>query len=175
MGRSGYNLLGKSIFYPASVGRQQDRETQRKRTSISQLDSWCFIRRWRRPLNTYVIIYLYGYEEQQTDYVHKGGPRNVLPGALMFGIFGYGGQTLYNFLDNEHTSKLSPEAVHKPNMFQRFASLKWSPVSVLSDTEYEAMLREKVLKFDVEIALLDDRIAVLKKQAERLAKETTTE
>ena len=86
----------------------------------------------------------------------------------MFALFGFGGQTIYNILDTQHTSSLAPDAPRKPNFAQRFAAMRWSPVSLLSDADYENMLREKALKFDVEIALLDDRIADLKVKAARM-------
>ncbi len=37
-----------------------------------------------------------------------------------------------------------------------------SPMKSLSDQEYEGLLREKLLKVDVEIAVLDDQIASLR-------------
>jgi predicted house-cleaning noncanonical NTP pyrophosphatase (MazG superfamily) len=41
---------------------------------------------------------------------------------------------------------------------------KWSPIKVLTDTEYENMLREKLLKVNAEIALVDDNIEALRAQ-----------
>lgn len=49
----------------------------------------------------------------------------------------------------------------------RVARQRWSPVRVLSDEEYIEMLRERMLKVDVEIAILDDKIAELRVQQER--------
>jgi hypothetical protein len=39
---------------------------------------------------------------------------------------------------------------------------KWSPLKKLTDREYIEMMEEKMLKLDVEIALIDDRIAELR-------------
>ncbi|KAK6004994.1 hypothetical protein QM012_007773 [Aureobasidium pullulans] len=98
------------------------------------------------------------------------GPRNVIPGAIMFSLFGFLGQTVSNSYD-----KTGLPASDEPqlNFWQRFASLKWMPVTVLKDGEYEDMLREKQLKLEAEIALVDERIQALKAQhAQTLSKET---
>jgi hypothetical protein len=44
-------------------------------------------------------------------------------------------------------------------------------MKVLSDEEYEDMLREKLLKVDAEIALVDENIAALRVQEQRQAME----
>jgi len=44
------------------------------------------------------------------------------------------------------------------------AQKSWSPVTVMSNEEYADMLREKMLKADVEIAVLEDTITALRKQ-----------
>ena len=36
--------------------------------------------------------------------------------------------------------------------------MKWSPMKVLSDEEYERMLQEKLLRVEAEIAVLDEKI-----------------
>ncbi|KAH0369414.1 hypothetical protein KCU65_g3282, partial [Aureobasidium melanogenum] len=98
------------------------------------------------------------------------GPRNVIPGAIMFSLFGFLGQTVSNSYD-----KTDLPASDEPqlNFWQRFASLKWMPVTVLKDGEYEDMLREKQLKLEAEIALVDERIAALKaRHAQALSQES---
>lgn len=89
----------------------------------------------------------------------------------MFSLFGFLGQTVSNSYD-----KTDLPASDEPqlNFWQRFASLKWMPVTVLKDGEYEDMLREKQLKLEAEIALVDERIAALKAQhAQALSKESS--
>lgn len=44
------------------------------------------------------------------------------------------------------------------------AEKSWSPVTFMSNEEYVEILREKMLKVDVEVAVLDDKIAALQKQ-----------
>ncbi|GME28238.1 hypothetical protein GTA08_BOTSDO04380 [Neofusicoccum parvum] len=68
---------------------------------------------------------------------------HVIPGAVMFSIFGFAGQHIYNFFDTRHAAR---------------------PVKVLSEDEYEEMLKEKLLKVDVEIALVDESIEKLRQQ-----------
>lgn len=99
------------------------------------------------------------------------GPRNALPGTFMFGLFGYVGQKGYNFLDEKNTEELEEEArlaargEKKKNVMERIAEMKWSPMEVLTDDRYEEMLQEKLLKIEVEIALIDDRIEGFRQKA----------
>ena len=94
----------------------------------------------------------------------------------MFSLFGWAGQSLYNELDARNTRKLqatslSPATAAAPNILQKLASMKYSPMKILSDAEYEAMLRERLLEVDAQIALLDEKIDMVKQEAE---KETAT-
>lgn len=79
----------------------------------------------------------------------------------MFSIFGATGQALYNLADDRMTE--SAELTHdlKPTSWM---SSKWSPMKVLSDREYETMLREKLLSVTAQIALVDESIEVLEKK-----------
>ena len=77
----------------------------------------------------------------------------------MFALFGAGGQYIFNAMDDRPQNT-------DDNVFKKFANMKWTPVSVLSDADYAGMLREKLLKVDVEVALIDDRITELRKKAE---------
>jgi hypothetical protein len=101
------------------------------------------------------------------------GPRNVIPGTIMFSLFGWAGQHGYNYLDARNSSELQQQAVlkakgedkPKETLIYRFAKSKWSPMSVLSDEEYENMMQEKLLRVEAEIAVIDDKIEAFKKQA----------
>jgi hypothetical protein len=92
------------------------------------------------------------------------GPRNVIPGTIMFTLFGFVGQHGYNVLDRRNTVEikrqevLQKEGKQDPNWMQRIAKSKWVPMSVLSDEEYEKMLEEKLLGVEASIALVDERI-----------------
>lgn len=85
----------------------------------------------------------------------------------MFSLFGFTGQYIYNIFfdksaasssDNTSSQQQQPQG----NFFQRLADKKWTPFSVLSDVEYEDMLKEKILRLDADIALVDDRIVALR-------------
>ena len=52
---------------------------------------------------------------------------------------------------------------------ERIAEMKWSPMEVLTDERYEEMLQEKLLKIEVEIALIDDRIESFRQKAKENA------
>lgn len=45
------------------------------------------------------------------------------------------------------------------------ADSKYSPMKVLSDEEYEKILREKLVRVDAEIALVDEDIKKMRSQA----------
>ncbi|KAJ9665742.1 hypothetical protein H2201_004229 [Coniosporium apollinis] len=96
------------------------------------------------------------------------GRANVVPGIIMFGIFGFAGQKLYNLVDakriEEEEAKMSP-GYKKDNFWKRVANSKWSPMKVLSDEEYEAMLQEKLLSVEAEIAIMDENIKKLREAA----------
>ncbi|KAF1924213.1 uncharacterized protein M421DRAFT_425051 [Didymella exigua CBS 183.55] len=103
------------------------------------------------------------------------GPRNAVPGTFMFGLFGYAGQKGYNFLDEKNTEELQEEArlaargEKKKNFMERIAEMKWSPMEALTDERYDAILQEQLLKIEVEIALIDDRIEGFRRQAKEEA------
>lgn len=91
----------------------------------------------------------------------------------MFSLFGWSGQHGYNYLDSRNSQELQEQAdlkasgdlTPKDNIVQRFAKSKWSPMSVLTDEKYEEMLQEKLLKIEAEIAIIDERIEGVRKQA----------
>jgi hypothetical protein len=101
------------------------------------------------------------------------GPRNVIPGTIMFTLFGWSGQHGYNFLDKRNSQELREKAhlraigedKPKDSFLTKIAKSKWSPMSVLTDEQYEEMLQEKLLKVEAEIAIIDERIEGVKKMA----------
>ncbi|MCJ1423000.1 hypothetical protein MMC29_000881 [Sticta canariensis] len=89
----------------------------------------------------------------------------------MFALFGLTGQSIYNRLDDAHTRSVlaaaaADTAPDQPSssFLSRLAASKYSPVKVLSDAEYESILRERLLAVDAEIALVDEKIERLKAQ-----------
>lgn len=91
------------------------------------------------------------------------GRSNILPGILMFSIFGAAGQWAYNGMDGSKSVNVAP----KKNFWERMGERSWSPMKVLSNEEYAAMLKGRQLKIDVEIAVIDDKIAALRKEIEQ--------
>ena len=93
----------------------------------------------------------------------------------MFSLFGFSGQSLYNYLDERHTQSVKLANSHAsttntppPNFWQRLAAKNWSPMKALSDEEYADVLRKEVLRIDAEIELLDEKIVETKKKSEEL-------
>ncbi|KAI1029901.1 hypothetical protein LB503_008194 [Fusarium chuoi] len=85
------------------------------------------------------------------------GPKNILPAMFVFTIVGAGGQMIAN-----RTATRKPKVHDEKESFWS----RWSPLKKLTDQEYRDMMSEKMLRIDADIALIDDRIAELKKQAE---------
>jgi hypothetical protein len=104
------------------------------------------------------------------------GPRNVIPGTIMFSLFGWLGQHGYNYLDARNSSDLQQQAVlkekgedkPKESFMYKIAKSKWSPMSVLSDEEYVNMMQEKMLRVEADIAVIDDKIEAFRKKAVEL-------
>lgn len=74
-------------------------------------------------------------------------------------VLGAGGQAVSNKL-----AAREPTPASKAGSKQDWLSSKWSPLTPLTDKEYENMLQEKILKLDAEIAMVDDNIAVLREK-----------
>ncbi|TKA76704.1 hypothetical protein B0A55_03937 [Friedmanniomyces simplex] len=89
------------------------------------------------------------------------GRRNLLPGTLMWSFFGGVGQLAYNRYASSSTAR---QNIPSEDFWTRMAKRSWFPLKALSNEEYAGMLREKMLKVNVEIAILDDKIAALSKQ-----------
>ncbi|KAF2396759.1 hypothetical protein EJ06DRAFT_584775 [Trichodelitschia bisporula] len=88
------------------------------------------------------------------------GRANVLPGLLMGSLTGYGGDAAYmSFIARRAAAVDQPPG---PPWWKRVANSGWSPVKVLGDAEYESLLREKMLRVEAEIAVIDDDIRALR-------------
>jgi hypothetical protein len=109
--------------------------------------------------------------------ISTGGRANIIPATLVFTVFGFGGQSIYNALDarntQEHQDKIeNPKKPEEENLLHRFAKSRWSPMKFLSDEEYEHMLQEKLLHIESEIALIDETIEKFKKERDEGPTET---
>ena len=111
------------------------------------------------------------------------GRRNVIPGTLMFTLFGFLGQTMYNRLDVRHTEQIALETKitedgrkqRDRGFWGRIAEMKWSPMKSLSDEDYETILRERLLRVDADIALLDEKMDRLKEEGQKQSVENVSE
>jgi hypothetical protein len=99
-----------------------------------------------------------------------GGPKNIIPGAIMFALCGAAGQTLYNRADARNAEPQASESKKSS-----WLNSKWSPMKVLTDSEYENMLQEKLLRVNVEIALIDESIEKLRAQERGEVREVENE
>ena len=102
-----------------------------------------------------------------------------MPGTIVFALFGAVGQSIYHSLDASHTAKVNRDASTLPteptSFLQRIAEKKWIPVKALTDAEYENLLREKLLRVDAELAILDEDIAkVMREQDSESSKSEKT-
>lgn len=101
----------------------------------------------------------------------------------MFTLFGYVGQTVYDTLDARHSERVASDIQaaaegkieDKKRFWERIAEMKWSPLTAVSDEDYGSMLKEKLLRVEAEIALVDEEVERLKgeerKMKERQGKE----
>ncbi|PHH87048.1 hypothetical protein CDD83_9387 [Cordyceps sp. RAO-2017] len=80
-----------------------------------------------------------------------GGPTRILPAMAFASVFGAGGQLAVNAVKSAWQSA-DDEPLY----------LKWSPLRRLTDEQYLDIIGEKILKLEVEIALIDDKIAELR-------------
>ena len=104
------------------------------------------------------------------------GPRNVIPGTIMFTLFGYLGQTIYTTLDARHSEKVASDAQAVAEgkekagkrFWERIAEMKWSPLTVLSDGDYAIILKEKLLRLEAEIASVDEEVERMRGEEKRM-------
>ncbi|KAM0352456.1 hypothetical protein ACHAPU_002123 [Fusarium lateritium] len=89
------------------------------------------------------------------------GPKNILPAMLVWSTVGAGGQIIANRMA---ARKPKVQDENDETFFTR-----WTPLKKLTDQEYRDMMAEKMLRIDADIALIDDRVVELRKQAEEEA------
>ncbi|KAI0902585.1 hypothetical protein F4806DRAFT_491055 [Annulohypoxylon nitens] len=92
------------------------------------------------------------------------GPRNIIPGMLVFGTLGGTGEYLFQRFTNSSKEK-------DPKPKSSWLDSKWSPMKKLSDREYEEMLQERLLRLDAEISIIDDNIAALRESSNKPGEE----
>lgn len=89
-----------------------------------------------------------------------------MPAMLCWTVFGAGGQIVANRMATHETR---PEVENN----EGWMGSRWSPLKKLTDEEYINMMSEKMLRFEADIALIDERIADLR-AAEKAASDGRT-
>lgn len=95
----------------------------------------------------------------------------------MFSLFGLIGQAALNRVlaqRSEATSGARADSSRSGHFWRRLAESKWTPFKVLSDEEYEVMLREKLLRVNAELAIIDDKMEKLRNVPEHLGEQENT-
>lgn len=92
-------------------------------------------------------------DTQSTD-TAIGGPQFIIPSTIVWAVIGGTGQGVANRI-----AAYEPKVKDENDSWFRS---KWSPLQKLTDQEYIDMMEQKKFKVDVDIALIDDRIAELR-------------
>ena len=82
----------------------------------------------------------------------------MIPGLLVFSVFGFLGQGAYNSLDARQASAESSDT----SVWNRLMDSPFSPLKKLSNDEYEDLMKERLIRIEAEISLIDDEVATLK-------------
>ena len=75
----------------------------------------------------------------------------------LFSLLGAGGQVMANAAGTRGSASYDSS---RPR--EGWLHSKWSPLKPLTDEQYKALLQEKLLRLDAEIALLDGDIELLR-------------
>ncbi len=86
--------------------------------------------------------------------------------VIIFTLLGSSGQAIYSRMDSSRTDTSDVNLTPRPSLLARFAEARWSPMQNLSDEQYEDLLKEKLLRIDAEIALIDERIEDLQRNGD---------
>jgi hypothetical protein len=102
-----------------------------------------------------------------------GGRKNVVPGMVMFAVFGAAGQGIWNYSAtrrNMEEEKLRAGGGDK-GLQNSWLNSRWSPVKVLTDEEYGRLMEERLLRVRADLAILDENLERLRKEAEAQMKQ----
>ena len=82
-------------------------------------------------------------------------------GALFSGTVGFGALAMAAQLGINAYGDRATSNSESMSLAQRVAA--WTPMKPLTDDEYEKILQQKLLKVEVEISLVDDQLAELRR------------
>ncbi|KAG8530234.1 uncharacterized protein KY384_004734 [Bacidia gigantensis] len=106
----------------------------------------------------------------------------AVPGAAQMALLGWAGQRAWVWVDGRHTQHVEREVEEKRQVeagekekvgWRQNVKLDWLGLKKLSDEEYAGMLTEKVLKLEVEVALIDEEIEKIRLEEQEREKEET--
>ena len=80
----------------------------------------------------------------------------------MFSLFGAGGQVIVNWR--------AARAASNPSTLGKGFWSRWSPLTRLSDQDYEKILEERLLRVEADIAIVDDHIKELRESENKTTK-----
>jgi len=85
------------------------------------------------------------------------GRRNIIPGAIVVGLMGLGGEASYGVF-----ARMAESPAETRPLLDRLSTSKWWPLKAISDTDYEKELTEQVIRLEAEMAMIDEKIGELK-------------
>lgn len=85
----------------------------------------------------------------------------------MFSVLGAGGQAIANW----RAAKVAEAANAPPTPTTKGFWSRWSPITPLSDQDYEKIIEERLLRVDADIALVDDHIKELRESESQTKKD----
>lgn len=95
------------------------------------------------------------------------GRRNVLPGMLMFSLAGFVGQWVTNAYLTSRARQNAAAGGQSQGFLEGMTGKGWSLMKVMSNEEYAERLKGQQLAVDAEIAVLEDKIAALRKEQQQ--------
>ncbi|KAK0738466.1 hypothetical protein B0T18DRAFT_422097 [Schizothecium vesticola] len=102
----------------------------------------------------------------------RGASKNIIYGTIAFSCWGGVGQLVMNAF-GAAAGKASENKSDEPR--GGILGSKYSPLTFLSDKEYETILEEKLLRIEAEIAVVDDNIKELRDNEAKVAKQSPGE
>ena len=92
---------------------------------------------------------------------------------IMFSLVGAGGQAIANRLSQGPAQPSTAEGRPTMGFWESILRSRWIPMKALSDDEYLATLKEKMLRLDADVALIDEEIRTLENVSKEAAKDQT--
>ena len=119
------------------------------------------------------------------------GPRFVIPGTIMFTLYGWLGQHAYNYLDQWNSDEIDREAENRRKQKEREGQnqgqekeedgwfRKWLTetrlLKKITPEEYQNMMTEKLIAVEADIAIIEEKIEELRQKQKELDEKAQTE